>query len=66
MSLPVRGAWIEMSPPPTRPPAGYRSLPVRGAWIEIFQVMQKVGFRASLPVRGAWIEIRRGCSRDRT
>ena len=34
MSLPVRGAWIEISQP-FSPPATAPSLPVRGAWIEI-------------------------------
>ena len=33
-SLPVRGAWIEMSEPKEPIPTSM-SLPVRGAWIEI-------------------------------
>ena len=56
-SLPVRGAWIEISiccvvvTP-------MLSLPVRGAWIEIFLSVLQVGIPTrSLPVRGAWIEI---------
>ena len=34
-SLPVRGAWIEITPCRRRFPSSGRSLPVRGAWIEI-------------------------------
>ena len=34
VSLPVRGAWIEMLEVPT-PFGSDASLPVRGAWIEI-------------------------------
>ena len=34
MSLPVRGAWVEMSVPPS-PYSRPWSLPVRGAWVEI-------------------------------
>ena len=34
MSLPSRGAWIEISPAPLCCRTG-RSLPSRGAWIEI-------------------------------
>ena len=34
LSLPVRGAWIEMVSRMKSPPKG-TSLPVRGAWIEI-------------------------------
>ena len=36
LSLPVRGAWIEMRKLPPSRPKGLMSLPVRGAWIEIF------------------------------
>ena len=35
LSLPVRGAWIEMALPRAARDAGRPSLPVRGAWIEI-------------------------------
>ena len=34
MSLPVRGAWIEIAFC-RKPPIQNQSLPVRGAWIEI-------------------------------
>ena len=34
-SLPVRGAWIEMTCAATHPTIMQLSLPVRGAWIEI-------------------------------
>ena len=55
-SLPVRGAWIEISrrfPAPRH----YPSLPVRGAWIEMPFSRLIASCVASLPVRGAWIEI---------
>ena len=57
MSLPLRGAWIEISvieifmmiPP---------SLPLRGAWIEIeLGTRSTANLAQSLPLRGAWIEI---------
>ena len=35
LSLPVRGAWIEISAYQTNNASGVLSLPVRGAWIEI-------------------------------
>ena len=34
MSLPVRGAWVEISKPPDVF-GGFESLPVRGAWVEM-------------------------------
>ncbi len=57
LSLPVRGAWIEIR---LLIPDGYAeegSLPVRGAWIEIITSLFSRRFLRSLPVRGAWIEI---------
>ena len=56
MSLPVRGAWIEISFASTSP-AENRSLPVRGAWIEMAGHQPTSHGVLSLPVRGAWIEI---------
>ena len=56
MSLPVRGAWIEI-PTPGLSDVAKGSLPVRGAWIEINQDGRTPGRRTSLPVRGAWIEM---------
>ena len=57
MSLPVRGAWIEIAAI-RRSIALVKSLPVRGAWIEIsFRALWRMA-KMSLPVRGAWIEIR--------
>ena len=57
MSLPVRGAWVEISGK-FGLGAEQQSLPVRGAWVEIFRggacASPSVG---SLPVRGAWVEI---------
>ena len=57
MSLPVRGAWIEMQTSFGGTTAT-GSLPVRGAWIEI-DTPEKTALNAasSLPVRGAWIEM---------
>ena len=37
MSLPVRGAWIEISSTSASASSVSPSLPVRGAWIEILQ-----------------------------
>ena len=56
MSLPVRGAWIEITYA-VGITYKYASLPVRGAWIEISGLYSAVSVEASLPVRGAWIEI---------
>ena len=56
-SLPVRGAWIEISQGFMNFPM-LRSLPVRGAWIEIKNAAQTgKALMESLPVRGAWIEM---------
>ena len=35
LSLPVRGAWVEMPAQPSAPAQCRSSLPVRGAWVEI-------------------------------
>ena len=56
VSLPVRGAWIEMIAKGIACDSQL-SLPVRGAWIEIDRADNYTHNRASLPVRGAWIEI---------
>ena len=57
VSLPVRGAWIEITSPAIRKKLSW-SLPVRGAWIEIQRIPDSVIFGLlSLPVRGAWIEM---------
>ena len=56
VSLPVRGAWIEIPVPATEEGTN-RSLPVRGAWIEIVDAGIRLVHAGSLPVRGAWIEI---------
>ena len=55
-SLPVRGAWIEITEKVDGAVA-LVSLPVRGAWIEITDECQLDLKTWSLPVRGAWIEI---------
>ena len=58
LSLPSRGAWIEMvNICPLVPPSG-RSLPSRGAWIEMSRLATCPRRNPrSLPSRGAWIEI---------
>ena len=56
-SLPVRGAWIEISLR-KKFAKNLESLPVRGAWIEIMPFSGQLCRQdSSLPVRGAWIEI---------
>ena len=59
VSLPVRGAWIEIRIMKTVHLTADRSLPVRGAWIEIWRTSTSRRTPTSLPVRGAWIEIHR-------
>ena len=57
VSLPARGAWIEIHPVP-QVYGGDPSLPARGAWIEInIASGAPTSDVASLPARGAWIEI---------
>ena len=57
MSLPVRGAWIEIRSRRNLIALAW-SLPVRGAWIEIVTTAASRPIMwTSLPVRGAWIEI---------
>ena len=56
LSLPTRGAWIEIIR------AAFQlvfqeSLPTRGAWIEIAFFGLRFLRKGSLPTRGAWIEI---------
>ena len=56
MSLPSRGAWIEILLT-SQDVCEALSLPSRGAWIEIaIQEAERVG-TLSIPSRGAWIEI---------
>ncbi len=57
LSLPARGAWIEMAARWGLPGQRKRSLPARGAWIEIWKLTQREASIPSLPARGAWIEI---------
>ena len=56
VSLPVRGAWIEMTSLLQNAKLQL-SLPVRGAWIEISADEAVEAAVVSLPVRGAWIEM---------
>ena len=56
MSLPVRGAWIEIICLMLERIRS-ASLPVRGAWIEIDKIRLRNMRILSLPVRGAWIEM---------
>ena len=55
-SLPVRGAWVEISSSIGNSEL-HQSLPVRGAWVEIYCSGGVTVRRRSLPVRGAWVEI---------
>ena len=65
MSLPVRGAWIEMADTDDVVIEVFPSLPVRGAWIEMPSRSSPCTAPAtSLPVRGAWIEIMRIIGED--
>ena len=57
LSLPPRGAWIEMSLLKSGDLFYDKSLPPRGAWIEIERFDKIVIDITSLPPRGAWIEI---------
>ena len=65
LSLPVRGAWIEILLLGGRGGASVASLPVRGAWIEITREVCTRCTQTSLPVRGAWIEISAACDPPR-
>ena len=56
MSLPTRGAWIEISTIIERPQP-IRSLPTRGAWIEIENGYSDKKTTGALPPRGEGIEI---------
>ena len=60
LSLPVRGAWIEIRCLLNKGYEAPMSLPVRGAWIEILIPVALAVAVTSLPVRGAWIEIPSG------
>ena len=57
LSLPARGAWIEICAGRRRCSRWTKSLPARGAWIEIISCPYPRPRPASLPARGAWIEI---------
>ena len=56
LSLPSRGAWIEMLLSQLWIEL-FASLPSRGAWIEICIYSDCLSISRSLPSRGAWIEI---------
>ena len=52
-SLPVRGAWIEISHSFNALNTLFSSLPVRGAWIEIlYTELEKVGWKVA-PCEGS-------------
>ena len=57
MSLPPRGAWIEILTLGYITDLTLSSLPPRGAWIEMIICGFMETFSRSLPPRGAWIEI---------
>ena len=57
VSLPARGAWIEIAEY-GEDVGEIMSLPARGAWIEISYKLRFIQcHHRSLPARGAWIEI---------
>ena len=53
LSLPVRGAWIEILRHWFRRPYYYTSLPVRGAWIEMMLSIRPYAKRAVAPRAGS-------------
>ena len=53
MSLPVRGAWIEIVDVPDLGIGTQGSLPVRGAWIEILKTTVTSQFTAVAPRKGS-------------
>ena len=58
MSLPARGAWIEILKPAYFISGASSSFPARGAWIEMtWDGVTVIDGDKSLPARGAWIEI---------
>ena len=59
LSLPMRGAWIEIVARRAQRDGVRQSLPMRGAWIEMRLRACRTARMAlaSLPMRGAWIEI---------
>ena len=59
LSLPSRGAWIEMIFTDPGDVVIDPSLPSRGAWIEITGALEESCIQRSLPSRGAWIEMRK-------
>ena len=56
LSLPTRGAWIEIASIFDGKDVK-SSLPTRGAWIEILFIQLLIENSPSLPTRGAWIEM---------
>ena len=57
MSLPVRGAWIEIADASEINPNGWGRSPCGERGLKFCQFWQKGKNKPSLPVRGAWIEI---------
>ena len=53
MSLPMRGAWIEISKEYTIWYTLYLSLPMRGAWIEILEREDKNQYKKVAPHAGS-------------
>ena len=53
LSLPVRGAWIEIAAAWQRAAALSASLPVRGAWIEINQRLKRRDHHKVAPRAGS-------------
>ena len=52
-SLPVRGAWVEMTVSIWKPKTRKKSLPVRGAWVEIANFLRNEKRRTVAPRAGS-------------
>ena len=57
LSLPVRGAWIEISPSFDTSVIAVRRSPCGERGLKLLILMVRAEAFRSLPVRGAWIEI---------
>ena len=57
MSLPARGAWIEMTDLIVSVPGANRRSPQGERGLKYLQPAQRPAGQESLPARGAWIEI---------
>ena len=56
MSLPVRGAWIEIEAESSEVILMFLSLPVRGAWIEMYNPQAVQRFAQSVAPRAGSVD----------